>query len=134
MCKCKRCGRILKNLESIKLGYGATCYRIVTLQEKQPEKIDVKELKAFITLEIKRVLKEFNFNRPLIHNNTENLGIIPPIKLNKIPIFDSFESDKRLVIKELKEQLEKGIKNVLHKIGSFDKEINFIEGAVGILA
>lgn len=33
--RCKRCNRVLKNKESIKLGYGAKCYRIIELQEQQ---------------------------------------------------------------------------------------------------
>lgn len=37
--RCKRCNRILKSEESIKRGYGKTCYNIVQLnnQETKPE-------------------------------------------------------------------------------------------------
>lgn len=37
MTNCKRCGKELKNPNSIKLGYGKTCYRIITLQETKKE-------------------------------------------------------------------------------------------------
>lgn len=130
--RCKRCNHILHNSESIKRGYGKTCYRIIQLQGKQPEKFDMKEIKTLITSEIQRVLKEFNFNRPIIHNNTEDIGIIPII-ITKIPKFNPIEANKRLVIKELKEQLQKGINNVLQEVGSFDEQINFYEH-IGILA
>lgn len=130
--RCKRCNHILHNPESIKRGYGKTCYRIIQLQEKQPEKFDMKEVKTLITSEIQRVLKEFNFNRPMIYNNTENIEIIPT-KIKKMPKFNIIEVNKRLIIKELKEQLQKGISNVLQQVGSFDEQINFYE-PIGILA
>ncbi len=121
--RCKRCNRILTSKESIKRGYGLKCYRIVQLQEKQLA-FDMKEIKIFITSEIQRTLKEFRFNRITTQNNS--VGIVP-IKADKMPVFDPFESDKRLVVKELKEQLEKGINNVLQEVGSFDSDINFLE-------
>ena len=129
--RCKRCGRILKNQKSIQLGYGKTCYRISQLNKpKQPEKLDMKEIKTFITSEIQKALKEFNFSKPIVQNITS--GIIP-IKPNNMPKFDPIEVNKRLVVKELKEQLQKGIENVLQKVGSFDEQINFVE-PIGILA
>lgn len=135
--RCKRCGRILKKKRSIQLGYGNTCYRIIQLQKakqpEQPEQFDMKEIKVFITSEIQKALKEFNFNRPIINNNTENNGIIPPIKPTNIPKFNPIEANKRLVVKELKEQIQKGINNILQEVGSFDEQINFIE-TVEILA
>lgn len=130
--RCKRCNHILHNLESIKRGYGKTCYRIIQLQEIQPEKFDIKEIKTLITSEIQRTLKEFNFNRLITHNNAEDIEIVP-IRITKIPKFNPIEVNKRLVIKELKEQLQKGINNVLQEIGSFDEQINFLE-PIGILA
>ena len=82
--RCKRCGRILKNQKSIQLGYGNTCYRIFQLNKpKQPEQLDMKEIKTFITSEIQKALEEFNFNRPMINNNTENNGK-SPIKNTKL--------------------------------------------------
>lgn len=130
--RCKRCNHILHNLESIKRGYGKTCYRIIQLQETQPERFDMKEIKTLITSEIQRTLKEFNFNRPIIHNNIEDIGIVP-IRITKMPKFNPIEVNKRLVIKELKEQLQKGINNVLQEVGSFDEQIDFLE-PIGILA
>lgn len=123
--RCKRCNRILTSKESIKRGYGLTCYRIVQLQEKQPA-FDMEEIKTFITSEIQRTLKEFNFSRTTTQNN--NVGIVPvKIKITKMPKFDPNEVNKRLVVKELKKQLKKGINNVLQKVGSFDSDINFLE-------
>ena len=127
--RCKRCGRTLKNQKSKELGYGPTCYRIVQLQKIQPEKLDMIEIKHFITSEIQRVFRDSNFNRIATqHNDSE----IVPIKVDKPPNFDPIEVDKRLVIKELKNQLEKGIKNILYKVGSFDDQIAFIEIPVEI--
>lgn len=129
--KCLRCGRVLTSKDSIERKYGLKCFRIMQLQQaKQPEKLDMKEIKTFITSEIQKALKEFNFNRPIIQNITS--GIIP-IKPNNMPKFDPIEVNKRLVVKELKEQLQKGINNILHEVGSFDEQINFFE-PIGILA
>ncbi|MHA2282510.1 MAG: DUF6011 domain-containing protein [Promethearchaeota archaeon] len=46
MNKCKRCGRVLRSEESIKRGYGKSCYRIVQLNQKleQSETPDTTEL------------------------------------------------------------------------------------------
>ncbi|KKM25454.1 hypothetical protein LCGC14_1594830 [marine sediment metagenome] len=131
--RCKRCNHILHSLESIKKGYGRVCMRIIKLQKaEQQMKLDMKEIKDFITSEIQNILKKFNFSRPIINNNIEN-GILP-IKITKMPKFNPVEANKRLVVKELKTQLAKGINNVLQKVGSFDDKINFYETPIGVLA
>jgi len=132
MTKCKRCAKELKNVESIKRGYGKVCYRIHKLQEiEQREQFDMNEIRTFITSEIQRFLKDFNFNRTT--NNNDDQGILPN-KITKMPAFNSFESNKRLVIKELKEKLKEGINSVLQEVGSFDEQINFLDVSIGILA
>ena len=137
MCKCKRCGRKLKNQKSIQLGYGATCYRIVKLNQidkpEKSEKFDMNEIKSFITLEIAEALKEFNFSRPINNDKTTEIGIVP-IRINKPPKFNILETNKRMVVKELREQLSKGIENILQDIGSFDEDINFYEAPMMVEA
>lgn len=91
MCKCKRCGMKLTNKKSIELGYGATCFRIIQLnnQETKPEQIenlDMNEIKSFITSEIENALKSFNFNRPN-NDKSENIGIVST-KVKKMPKFN----------------------------------------------
>ncbi len=134
--RCKRCNRILKKESSIKRKYGDICWRIIKLQKieqpKRPEQFDMKEIKLFITSEIQRILKEFNFNRPIIHKNLESIGKIPSIRIIEIPKFNLIEVNKRLIIKELKEQLQKGINNVLQEVGSFDEQISFYEVPIEI--
>lgn len=138
-CKCQKCGRILTNPESIKRGYGATCFRIIKLSQtnktepEQPEKLDINEIKLFITSEIQKALKDFNFSKTINNDNTEDTGIVP-IKIKKMPKFNILEVNKRMVVKELKEQLAKGIKNMLQEVGSFDEQIDFLEIPVGISA
>jgi len=63
MTKCKRCGRILKNSTSIKIGYGKTCARIVKLQ--QVNKHEMSSEIAFLRCEIatlKRMFKQIQAN------------------------------------------------------------------------
>ena len=53
MCKCERCGRVLKSKKSIELGFGATCYRIHKLQEASKPEPEVNTEIAFLKIEIK---------------------------------------------------------------------------------
>lgn len=136
--RCKRCGRKLTSKESIERQYGSTCSKIMQLHQvkepEQPEQLDMNEIKTFITSEIQKALKDFNFNREIKHNdNSENNGI-NPVRITNMPKFNPIEANKRLVVKELKEQLQKGINNILQEVGSFDEHINFLERPVGILA
>ena len=133
MIKCEECKRWFKT----KRGHDVHYNRMHKYIKRQEElTFDTNEIKVFITSEIRRVFNDFkksiNYN-----NNTENRGILP-IRIAKMPVFNPFESDKRLVIKELKEQLEvmvkDGIGNVLQEIGSFDEQITFLEVPIGILA
>jgi len=131
MVNCKRCGKELRSAESIKRGMGKICYRISQLQKakqpEQPEKLDMEELKSFISLEIEKALKDFNFSRPINNDKTEDIGIVSIKPAKKMPKFNPLETNKHLVVKELKEQLVKGIENMLKPMGSFDNQINFLE-------
>ena len=97
--------------------------RIQEITEPEPEQFDTIEMKSFIKLEIRRVLNGFSFSKTA---NTKDVGIVPN-KITKMPVFNPLESNKRLVMKELKSELLKGISNVLHEVGSFDEQINFLE-------
>lgn len=135
--RCKRCGRKLTNPESIERKYGMKCYRIIQLQksevqEEEPENFNMNEIKLFITSEIQEALKDFN--KPVNNKDTEDKGIVPVKTAKKMPKFNILEVSKRLVVKELKEQLQKGINNMLQEVGSFDTQINFLEVPVGIPA
>ena len=124
MIKCKICKRWFKTKK------GCNIHRSLLHKNVQKQKeintFDFNEIKTFITSEIQRMLKGFNFSNPINNNNIKDVGIVP-IKITKIPSFNPFESNKRLVIKELKTELLKGISNVLQKIGSFDDQIDFLK-------
>ena len=67
MSKCKRCGKELRSQESIKRGYGKTCYRIVQLQEVKESEVKPKinQEIAFLKMEIKmlkRMMKQIKTN------------------------------------------------------------------------
>ena len=135
--RCKRCGRKLTNPESIERKYGMKCYRIIQLQksevQEEPENFNMNEIKLFITSEIQEALKDFNFNKPVNNKDAEDKGIVPVKTAKKMPKFNILEVSKRLVVKELKEQIQKGINNILQDVGSFDNQINFLEVPIGIL-
>jgi len=59
MCKCKRCGRILKSPESIKRGYDKTCARIVELQKANKSEPEINSEIAFLKCEIKTLKRMF---------------------------------------------------------------------------
>lgn len=130
--KCKECSKWFKN----KRGYNIHYNRMHVCNHKQKEispSFDFNLIKQFITSEIQKALKMFNFNIPTIKKNDINTGILPIKSAKKIPSFTPFEANKRLVIKELKEQLKKGINDVLQKVGSFDEQINFLETPIEVL-
>ena len=128
MIKCKVCGGWFRTKKGCNIHYSRMHKHVQ--KQKDVNVFDFNEIKLFITSEIQRTLKEINFNR-VVKSDDVNVGIIP-IKTVKMPSFTPFEANKRLVIKELKEQLKKGINNVLKEVGSFDEQINFLE--VTILA
>lgn len=104
MCKCKRCGRVLTNPESIERKYGSTCWNIVQLQKKNenltPDRNFEQELE-FLKYEIrflKRQLKEIKQNSSII-----NVEPIDRIKHDKErPERANNEINLFLVVKELK--------------------------------
>jgi hypothetical protein len=100
MCKCKRCGRVLKSPESIERGYGKTCYRIVQFQEStKPEvKTEINQEIAFLKLEIKTLKRMFK--------QIQIKGTIEPIERIKRddhrPERDSNKGNFAGVMKEMK--------------------------------
>ncbi|MFX1480241.1 MAG: DUF6011 domain-containing protein [Promethearchaeota archaeon] len=59
---CKRCGRVLKSIKSIKLGYGPTCYRIIKFHDNH---VNIHEEIKFLKIEIntlKKTLRELRIN------------------------------------------------------------------------
>ena len=121
MIKCEVCNKWFKTKKGFNIHY-ERMHKCIQCEEIPS--FDMNEIKNFITSEIQRTLKEFRFNGITTQNNS--VGIVP-IKADKMPIFDPFECNKRLVVKELKEKLKKGITNVLKEVGSFDSDINFLE-------
>lgn len=77
MTNCKRCGKELKSSKSIKLGYGKTCYRIITLQEiKEP--IENTEILDEVISTIKFLKCEINMMKIQMKSMKQN-GIVNPI-------------------------------------------------------
>jgi len=126
MSKCKKCNRWFKNKRANNTHY-SRMHGNIQSQEEINTSFDFNEIKVFITSEIKKALKELNFSKSDIINDDDNVGIISIKPAKKMPKFNSFETNKHLVVKELKEQLSKGIENVLKEVGSFDNQINFLE-------
>ena len=97
--KCKRCGRKLTSEESIKRGYGMTCYRIIQLQNQETKPETNQEL-AFLKCEIKMLKRMFK------QIKTSGV-IIDPIERikqdNHRPERDANRGDMANVITEMKE-------------------------------
>ena len=129
MIKCK-CGRWFGTKKGHNIHYSKMHKH--TQKQKCVNVFDFNEIKLFITSEIQRMLKEFNFNSVVVKSNEVRVGIVPIKNVKQMPVFDPFESNKRLVIKELKESLLKGIGNVLKEIGSFDDQLNFLDVPIKI--
>jgi hypothetical protein len=52
---CKRCGRVLKSVKSIKLGYGPTCYRITKFHDTP---VNIHEEIKFLKINMTEVIHE----------------------------------------------------------------------------
>jgi hypothetical protein len=128
---CKRCGRELKAAESIKLGYGPTCYRkkklfksSLTLEEELKFlKIEIKMLKRIIrelTVNItnaniikSNIIKDYNFIP------SQQVPIVNIIKEESRPKRDTCKGDMREVIQELKVCFQKcngDVRSILNPI------------------
>ena len=107
MCKCKRCGRVLRSEESIKRGFGKNCYRIIQLNQKseETETPDITELLNRIRkLEldnnfIKHQLKHKTFTTTKHPDGALDWNSIKPEIREKR---DYFKIEFNVIIKELK--------------------------------
>ena len=111
---CKRCGRELTSPKSIKLGYGATCYRIVQLQkvEKPEAEPEFSQEIAFLRCEIKTLKRMFR--------NIQTNGSIDSIERinrdNRRPEREPQKINMFVVIKELKVVFEGDFRSRLEKV------------------
>lgn len=85
--KCKRCNAILTSEESIKRGYGKTCYKIITLQGKK--KLRLKLRKLFNTI---RHNKQKEPQIQIIQNDSLNTVVIKDIlgRMRKLELDNSY--------------------------------------------
>ncbi|MFW9873164.1 MAG: DUF6011 domain-containing protein [Candidatus Thorarchaeota archaeon] len=100
---CKRCGRVLKSIKSIKLGYGPTCYRIIKFHDNR---VNIHEEIKFLKIEIntlKKTLRELRINTMTSYQS-------PPIERMKIqektPERNIDRSKMTEVIQELKNRFQ----------------------------
>lgn len=110
MVNCKRCGKELRSVESIKRGFGATCYRIVQLQKaeqpEQPEPINNSILEELLN-RVKRLELDNNFMKHQLKHKTIvskskdselNLDLKPEVK----KAMEETKIEFNFVVKELK--------------------------------
>ncbi|MFW9971906.1 MAG: DUF6011 domain-containing protein [Candidatus Odinarchaeota archaeon] len=67
--KCKRCGRILKSAESIKRGYGKTCYKIIELSEPEQPQINNEILEELLN-RVRKLELDNNFLKHQVRHKT----------------------------------------------------------------
>ena len=117
---CKRCGRVLKSEQSIKLGYGATCYRIFKLQEANKPEVnpDMNQEIAFLKMEIKTLKRMIR--------NIHVKGIAEPIERikhdNQRPERTENEGNMSSVVKEMKKIFTKDFNyhNILKSVNPIE--------------
>lgn len=129
MIKCEECGKWFGTKRGLNIHY--RIHKNIQKKEVINSVFDFNEIKVFITSEIQKALKELNFSKPI---SGKEIGIVSIKTAKKMPKFDPVKVNKHLVVKELKEQIAKGIKNILVPKGSFDNQINFLEIPIEILA
>ncbi len=105
---CKRCGRKLTSAKSIKLGYGPTCYKKITIQESlQVDSNKIEEELKFLKIELKMVkktLRELRTN-PIQSNEVISSQASPIVRIRREesrPERDASKGRMREVIQELK--------------------------------
>ncbi len=103
--RCKRCNRVLKSKESIKLGYGKKCYRIITLQEENNKIIPGGLEKLFER--VRKLELDNNFMKHQLRHKTyaigQNVEAIERIKQNHHrPERNEMKVQFNVIVKELK--------------------------------
>jgi len=113
--RCKRCNRILTSEESIKRGYGPTCYRIMQFQKQESENdlyMEIQFLKYEINF-LKRQLRELRTHKALASSN----NVIPIKRMKQTPNLNinEFRSNFINVVNELKGLFNQGDSFDYHK-------------------
>jgi hypothetical protein len=118
--RCKRCKAILTNLESIKRGYGKTCYRITQLQKLDDNnQNDYNTEISFLKCEINMLKRMVTQIRTMGVKNLKGIERIKRIDVR--PEQDINKGSLSLVVKELKVFFKE---SKLLKVGTFtDKEL-----------
>ena len=72
--RCKKCNRILRNEESIKRGYGKTCYNIIQLNQntKGPNNVIIEELLD----RVRKLELDNNLNSDFFHTKSKTYNFI----------------------------------------------------------
>lgn len=97
--RCKLCNRILRSEESIKLGYGKTCYRIMKLnQTKQPE--DNSDDIMFLKMEVKMLKRQIG---EIKRSGIKVVDKIERLKMTDNPIKNEQKIQFNKCVSELKE-------------------------------
>lgn len=110
--RCKLCGRILTNPESIKRGYGKTCYNVVQFKQDNTLEDDVNFLKFEVKF-LKRQLAELKrYGTSVQKANTE---AIERIKQETRKEQSPNQVNMVVVIKELKVLLQQNKEDILKK-------------------
>ncbi|KKL46782.1 hypothetical protein LCGC14_2342130 [marine sediment metagenome] len=106
--RCKKCNRILRNEESIKRGYGAKCYRIITLQnqETKPEQSNNTIIEELLNRVRKLELDNNFMKHQLKHKTFVNISKDSELKWD-IPeevkeVRNQYKFEFNVVVKELK--------------------------------
>ena len=109
MTNCKRCGKELKSPDSIKLGYGRTCYRIITLQESK--------------IEIPSEIAEFNDVIELIDDNNSSIRIENTKMLDEVlDVVKFLKCEIKMMKMQMKSMKQNGIVNTTESIERIIKD------------
>lgn len=96
--RCIRCNRILRSKESIKLGYGKTCYRITKLQEKDKPNSQSDDI-LFLKMEVKMLKRQIG---EIKRSGIKVVDRIERIKITENPITNERKNQFNKCMSELK--------------------------------
>lgn len=110
--RCKRCNRVLTNENSIKVGYGKKCYRIISLQEKNKITPGLENILDRIRkLELDNNFMKHQLKHKTIVSNSKDSMLDWDLKPEIKEVKNEYKIVFNVIVKELK---------VIFKVDKFD--------------
>ena len=107
--RCKRCNRVLTSEESIKVGYGRKCYRIISLQEETKIIPGLEELLNRVRkLELDNTYMKYQLKHKTFVSTSKDAMLDWDIPKEVKEVMDTMKIEFTVIVKELKVVFHEG--------------------------